>query len=199
MRWLAITVCLLSLACASQGRLVASRPHASAQRSITDIDQDGIRDQYDSCPTEAEDRDGFQDDDGCPDPDNDQDGVIDATADRCPSVPGPADLAGCPPSAEQAAGVNAQPTTQDAPALTLVGVVTRVEVSPIPRSSLDWLVSMTVDRTVRGEFAEAEFSFRIHSPSRAGIVVGARLQVDAYRTSTGNYTVSQTQFMRGSE
>jgi len=47
----------------------------------------------------AEDKDGFQDEDGCPDPDNDKDGVADA-ADKCPSEPetinGVKDEDGCP-------------------------------------------------------------------------------------------------------
>jgi OOP family OmpA-OmpF porin len=38
----------------------------------------------DKCPNEAEDKDGFQDEDGCPDPDNDGDGVADAQ-DKCPN------------------------------------------------------------------------------------------------------------------
>ena len=47
-----------------------------------DPDRDGILGAADKCPTEAEDRDDFQDDDGCPDLDNDSDGVADA-ADKC--------------------------------------------------------------------------------------------------------------------
>jgi uncharacterized repeat protein (TIGR01451 family) len=62
-----------------------------------DRDHDGILDTADRCPDEPEDKDGFQDDDGCPDPDNDQDGVVDKD-DRCVNVPGTADLKGCPDS-----------------------------------------------------------------------------------------------------
>src|SRR5947208_12859968 len=51
-----------------------------------DMDHDGILDAVDKCPTEPEDKDGFEDADGCPDPDNDKDGVRD-TADQCPDVP----------------------------------------------------------------------------------------------------------------
>jgi len=51
------------------------------QRS--DGDGDGVYDQFDRCPTEVEDRDGYEDDDGCPDDDNDGDGLPDPT-DRCP-------------------------------------------------------------------------------------------------------------------
>src|SRR6201999_2736623 len=49
-----------------------------------DRDHDGVYDLDDKCPDQPEDRDGFQDDDGCPDPDNDNDGILDA-ADRCPN------------------------------------------------------------------------------------------------------------------
>jgi outer membrane protein OmpA-like peptidoglycan-associated protein len=48
-----------------------------------DSDGDGIPDDVDKCPNAAEDKDGFQDEDGCPDPDNDGDGIADG-ADKCP-------------------------------------------------------------------------------------------------------------------
>jgi hypothetical protein len=50
-----------------------------------DQDGDGIDDADDKCAFLAEDVDGFQDDDGCPDPDNDGDLVPDLD-DKCPSV-----------------------------------------------------------------------------------------------------------------
>lgn len=48
-----------------------------------DKDGDGFWDHQDKCPKEPEDRDGFQDEDGCPDIDNDADGIEDQQ-DRCP-------------------------------------------------------------------------------------------------------------------
>jgi outer membrane protein OmpA-like peptidoglycan-associated protein len=67
--------------------------------SIGDRDGDGIKDDVDKCPDEPEDYDGFQDEDGCPDPDNDNDGILDVD-DRCPDVPedfdGDRDDDGCP-------------------------------------------------------------------------------------------------------
>ncbi len=51
-----------------------------------DFDNDGIYGSRDLCPDEPEDFDGFEDDDGCPDPDNDGDGVVDAL-DKCPNTP----------------------------------------------------------------------------------------------------------------
>jgi CSLREA domain-containing protein len=41
-------------------------------------DNDGVLDYADPCPLAAEDYDGFLDNDGCPEPDNDGDGVCDA-------------------------------------------------------------------------------------------------------------------------
>ena len=49
-----------------------------------DADQDGVYDVEDKCPDQPEDRDGFHDNDGCPDPDNDGDGLADAQ-DKCPN------------------------------------------------------------------------------------------------------------------
>lgn len=43
----------------------------------TDKDFDGIPNSKDKCPLEAEDKDGFEDEDGCPDLDNDKDGIAD--------------------------------------------------------------------------------------------------------------------------
>ncbi len=51
-----------------------------------DQDRDGLPDEDDQCPEAVEDEDGFEDEDGCPDPDNDQDGVLDV-ADECPDDP----------------------------------------------------------------------------------------------------------------
>ncbi|HEX8108893.1 MAG TPA: OmpA family protein, partial [Kofleriaceae bacterium] len=63
--------------------------------NIGDRDGDGIKDDVDKCPDEPEDFDGFEDEDGCPDPDNDHDGVPDVD-DRCPDIPGPKENDGCP-------------------------------------------------------------------------------------------------------
>ena len=67
--------------------------------SIGDRDGDGIKDDVDKCPDQPEDFDGFQDEDGCPDPDNDNDGILDKD-DRCPNEPedfdGDQDDDGCP-------------------------------------------------------------------------------------------------------
>ena len=64
-----------------------------------DTDGDGIVDSRDQCITEPEDKDGYLDDDGCPDTDNDADGIPDVN-DKCPNDPedldGFQDDDGCP-------------------------------------------------------------------------------------------------------
>ncbi|NNB97129.1 OmpA family protein [Corallococcus exiguus] len=82
---------------ASEG---APPPAALALPSASgDTDGDGIPDAEDRCPTAPEDKDGFEDEDGCPDPDNDRDGIPD-TEDQCPLeaevINGVNDDDGCP-------------------------------------------------------------------------------------------------------
>lgn len=71
---------------------------AYAPRKL-DRDGDGLIDTEDACPDDPEDKDGFEDADGCPDLDNDKDGILD-TADTCPNKPedkdGFEDVEGCP-------------------------------------------------------------------------------------------------------
>jgi outer membrane protein OmpA-like peptidoglycan-associated protein len=73
-----------------------------------DPDGDGIAGAADHCPDVAEDKDGFQDEDGCPDPDNDRDGIPDLR-DRCPDVAedkdGFQDEDGCPDPDNDADGI----------------------------------------------------------------------------------------------
>src|SRR6185312_153259 len=69
--------------------------------NIGDRDGDGIKDDVDKCPDDPEDFDDFEDEDGCPDPDNDRDGIPDRE-DKCPNEPetknGFEDEDGCPDS-----------------------------------------------------------------------------------------------------
>ena len=80
-------------------KLEPPRRKEPAPDPLADRDGDGIPDVRDKCPNEPEDKDGFEDDDGCPDPDNDKDGILDA-ADKCPNEPedfdGFEDEDGCP-------------------------------------------------------------------------------------------------------
>lgn len=74
-----------------------------------DRDNDGLLDDRDGCPTVAEDKDAYQDEDGCPEGDNDDDGVGDAE-DKCPDqaedVDDFEDGDGCPELDNDKDGVN---------------------------------------------------------------------------------------------
>lgn len=65
----------------------------------SDFDDDGIPNRDDRCPEEPEDLDQYEDEDGCPDPDNDGDAIADVV-DECPFAPedldGFEDEDGCP-------------------------------------------------------------------------------------------------------
>ncbi len=67
--------------------------------AVGDRDGDGVPDDIDNCPDDPEDRDGYEDADGCPDPDNDGDGILDIV-DQCPDIAedfnGFEDEDGCP-------------------------------------------------------------------------------------------------------
>ncbi|MCC6648440.1 MAG: thrombospondin [Polyangiaceae bacterium] len=86
-------------------RVVGAMRYAPLGR---DRDGDGVLDRDDRCPEQPEDKDGFQDDDGCPDPDNDGDGIPDAR-DRCRDAPedkdGSEDDDGCPDPDDDGDGV----------------------------------------------------------------------------------------------
>jgi thrombospondin type 3 repeat protein len=76
---------------AEEGGAQNRHPAAAAPRQpiatvteLADRDGDWVPDRDDKCPTEPEDRDGFEDADGCPELDNDRDGIPD-TQDRCPN------------------------------------------------------------------------------------------------------------------
>ncbi len=76
--------------------------------TIQDDDHDGIKNDVDRCPKDGEDIDGFEDADGCPDPDNDKDGIADST-DKCPveaeDKDGFKDDDGCPDPDNDADGI----------------------------------------------------------------------------------------------
>ncbi len=78
-------------------------------RLVNDTDGDGLADDQDACPTEAENQNDFEDTDGCPDdPDSDGDGLADSK-DACPQKPedrdGFEDENGCPEPDNDADGV----------------------------------------------------------------------------------------------
>jgi outer membrane protein OmpA-like peptidoglycan-associated protein len=64
----------------------AVAPPAPRPPPPPDADRDGLSDRSDKCPKDPEDKDGFEDEDGCPDLDDDHDGIPDAS-DKCPKDP----------------------------------------------------------------------------------------------------------------
>ncbi len=56
------------------------------EQAVGDADEDGIADDKDLCVNEPEDKEGFEDADGCPDFDNDLDNIVDSL-DACPNEP----------------------------------------------------------------------------------------------------------------
>ena len=70
------------------------KPEPITKPKVIDQDGDEVPDHLDQCPQEKEDKDGYQDQDGCPEPDNDEDQVPDEL-DRCPLVRGIRAWDGC--------------------------------------------------------------------------------------------------------
>jgi len=70
-------------------RVANHTTHVQSAAHVADADGDGVPDDRDRCPDAKEDYDVFEDEDGCPDPDNDGDGVADAD-DDCPYAAGSA-------------------------------------------------------------------------------------------------------------
>jgi len=107
-----------------------------------DTDGDGIPDAVDKCPDEPEDKDGFEDADGCPDPDNDGDGILDKD-DKCPNEAetknGFEDADGCPDTPP--------PTPKKAP--KLAGVTFPTGSATIAESS-EWVLDAAV-RVMKGD------------------------------------------------
>ncbi|MBI2898156.1 MAG: OmpA family protein [Deltaproteobacteria bacterium] len=83
------------------GRFVrpVARGVVESEETRAGSDHDAIPDEDDLCTGEPEDIDGFDDDDGCADPDNDADGILDSN-DSCPNEAetfnGQVDEDGCP-------------------------------------------------------------------------------------------------------
>lgn len=77
----------------------AARDQLPDTTAALDKDRDGVPDSLDLAPDNAEDLDGWQDDDGIPDPDNDEDGIpdiLDLAPDQPETVNGYMDEDGVP-------------------------------------------------------------------------------------------------------
>jgi hypothetical protein len=79
--------------------------------------------------------------------------------------------------------------------LVFLGTVEKLDTSPLPQSTLNWVVQCRVDKIVTGQFSGKTFSFRIHSPARSGLEVGKQYKIVAKRTAEG-FAVDQYQWMK---
>ena len=78
----------------------------------------------------------------------------------------------------------------------LVFVGTVIEIDPHGADLLKpWIVAVTVDRVVSGDFAGRTFEFAIHSPAKSGLEVGKAYTIKATWTGKG-YAVDQHQWRR---
>jgi outer membrane protein OmpA-like peptidoglycan-associated protein len=99
----------MDLAIENANKALANSKECAPKRVLiktkTDKDGDGILDEVDACPEQPEDKDLFEDEDGCPDPDNDKDTVLDPL-DKCPNTAGPVENEGCPYGDRDGDGIN---------------------------------------------------------------------------------------------
>jgi hypothetical protein len=98
-----------------------------------------VPDASDACPNAAEDVDRFEDEDGCPDLDDDHDGVLDAD-DRCPTEPetinGRDDVDGCPDAGR---GAWTASGTSGTPSFALTGTLRFAPDGSLPASEVSRL------------------------------------------------------------
>jgi len=90
----------------------------------------------------------------------------------------------------------AGPDNQGEGHITLLVTVEKVEASPVPESTQNWIVQGRVDRVLSGGFSGKTFSFRVHSPAESGLEVGKQYRVEAKRTKDGYAVVDQYQWMK---
>ena len=84
--------------------------------------------------------------------------------------------------------------------LTFRAVIESLEVAPLAdrRVRLDWVVRTRVLEVIAGEFHGQRFDFRVHSPSRSGLEVGATHTIHATWTGDG-YLVDENQWRSAAE
>ena len=79
--------------------------------------------------------------------------------------------------------------------LVFEGTAVSIENSPLPQSTQNYVVTMQINRVVKGQFKGKTFQFRVHSPTKSGLTLKGKYTVEAKRAD-GKYTVDQYQWMR---
>src|SRR5215510_734707 len=81
------------------------------------------------------------------------------------------------PPTQPMTGASAEPPSEK---LALMGTVTAIsQVSAKLTSMRNWAVTIRVEKVKVGKFSQPEFTFTVHSPSRAGLEVGVRCTIEA--------------------
>jgi hypothetical protein len=78
--------------------------------------------------------------------------------------------------------------------LVLMGTVTAISPRAKGPSLRNWAVTIRVEKVKVGKFSHPEFTFAVHSPSRAGLEVGGHCTIEADWTGQG-YLVNDTRRM----
>ncbi len=89
--------------------------------------------------------------------------------------------------------VRSQKDPEATPDLVLLGTVTDLEPAPLSNSPKNWVVTVSVEEVLSGQFDGSTFAFRVHSPSRAGLEVGSQYRILAKRIDQG-YLVDEHQW-----
>ena len=72
-----------------------------------------------------------------------------------------------------------EPSVPVSQTVEILGRVNAIETAPLKNSRLNWLVIVEPERVISGQFTGRSFSFRVHSPSKARLVVGKRFRIRA--------------------
>lgn len=97
-------------------------------------------------------------------------------------------VAGCKTSPEPVAAVMSKK-----PNLVFLGTVVSIDVSPLPRSSANYIVTFNVEKVESGKLGAKTFSFPVHDPVQSGLEIGNRYRVRATKTGRG-YFIDQYQW-----
>jgi predicted secreted protein len=81
--------------------------------------------------------------------------------------------------------------------LLFEGTVKSINTSPLPDSDQSFVITMKVNRVIKGRFRGTTFQFRVHSPARSGLKLNERYIVEA-KQSNGKYVVDPNQWTRPS-
>ncbi|MBA4388249.1 MAG: hypothetical protein C0404_09725 [Verrucomicrobia bacterium] len=77
--------------------------------------------------------------------------------------------------------------------LVFKGTVSTIESSTSPGGRQNWVVNMHVDKVEKGRFEGTNLSFRVHSPSKSGLVSNGTYRVEA-KVGQDGFTLDELQW-----